>query len=216
MNMDRMRVSIVLLAAGQSSRMGGPLKQLMEVAGEPLVRRSARTALLLEPEEVVVVTGACKGAVEKALVDLPLRCAFNADYERGQPTSVAAGVAALSRPCDVVMVMPVDLPLIDAADLQFLCNAYREMESGSIAVPFFEGRRGNPVLFSSAHAVEVAMGRTNVGCRKLIENNPDLVGIVAVPNDHFVMDMDTPQDFGQILERLAASQPFPAITAQPC
>jgi molybdenum cofactor cytidylyltransferase len=216
MNLDRMRVSIVLLAAGQSSRMGGPLKQLIEVSGEPLVCRSARTALSLEPEELVVVTGAGKGAVEEALSDLPLRYVFNADYERGQPTSVAAGVAALSHPCDVVMVMPVDLPLITVADLQFLCDAYREMESGSIAVPFFEGRRGNPVLFSSSHAVEVAMGRTNVGCRKLIENNPDLVGIVAVPNDHFVVDMDTPQDFGQVLERLASSQPFPPIAERPC
>ncbi|MGH8829854.1 MAG: nucleotidyltransferase family protein [Polaromonas sp.] len=195
-------MSIVLLAAGQSVRMVGRHKLLLDVGGEPLIRRSALAALALEPEELVIVTGHEQSAVQAALSGLPLRFVFNREYASGQPSSVAAGVTTLTQWCDAVMVMPGDLPLIETDDLRFLCSAYRVMERGSIAVPFFKGVRGNPILFSASHVAEVASGRTNVGCRKLIENNPDLVSMIEVQNDHFVLDMDTPEDYERVVRRL--------------
>ncbi len=80
--------------------------------------------------------------------DLPVRFQFNTRYEEGQATSVAAGVAALDAPCDVVLVCLADQVLLDGRDYREIVDAYAAMPRGSILVPFHEGRRGNPVAFS--------------------------------------------------------------------
>ena len=203
---DAMRISVVLLAAGQSSRMQGRNKLLLDFGGESLVRRTARTAVSLQPEELIVVTGHARAQVEASLAALPLRFVFNPLHESGQPSSVAAGVAALTVWCDAVMILPSDLPLIEADDLRFLCNAYRSMDEGSIAVPFFLGTRGNPVIFSSSHIPEVISGRTNIGCRKLIDNNPELVTQIEATNDHYIVDLDTSDAYEAALQRLKTAE----------
>lgn len=198
------RCSAVVLAAGQSSRMGGPNKLLLPVAGEPLVRRTARTVLAAGMQETVVVTGHQGREVMKAVIDLPVTVQPNLRHEDGQMRSVAAGVAALAQATDAILVCPGDLPLLTVEDLQELLAAYRAHPDASIVIPRHQEQRGNPIVFAAAYAPEVAAGRRLIGCRKLARQYPDETWYFEATHDRYTTDLDTPEDYRRVLERLQA------------
>jgi molybdenum cofactor cytidylyltransferase len=197
--------SAVVLAAGLSSRMQGQHKLLLPIDGQPAVRCTVRAIAEAGPEEIVVVTGFKGRAVMEALDGLRVTFQSNPRYEEGQMTSVAAGVAALGAPCNVVMVCLADQVLLDAADYRELIDAFAAMPRGSILIPFFNGQRGNPVAFSASYAAEVISGHVNPGCRKLIAGHPDEVFVHEAAHDRFTIDMDTPEDYARVLARLGLS-----------
>jgi molybdenum cofactor cytidylyltransferase len=197
--------SAVVLAAGLSSRMQGQHKLLLPIGAEPAVRRTVSALAAAGPEQIVVVTGFKGRAVMEALEGLPVTFQSNPRYEEGQMTSVAAGVAALAAPCNVVMVCLADQVLLTAADYRELVDAFAAMSRGSILIPFFRGQRGNPVLFSASYAAEVISGHVNPGCRKLIAEHPDEVFVHEAAHDRFTVDMDTPDDYARLVERLGLS-----------
>jgi molybdenum cofactor cytidylyltransferase len=198
----RLPFSAVMLAAGNSSRMQGRHKLLLPINGEPAIRRSVSALLAAGPEEIVVVTGFNGRAVIEALDGLPVRFQFNPNYEQGQMTSVAAGVAALNAPCNVVLVCLADQVLLEPDDYLELIDAYGAMPHGSILVPSCNGQRGNPVAFSASYSTEVVSGHINPGCKKLIAEHPDEVFVHDARHDRFALDMDTPEDYANILARL--------------
>ncbi|CAG9168436.1 Bifunctional protein GlmU [Cupriavidus laharis] len=197
--------SAVLLAAGLSARMGGPHKLLMEIGGQPVVRRTAIALLDAGPAEVVVVTGHHREAVQAALHGLPLRFWFNPRYADGQMTSVAAGVASLAQPCDVVLVCLADQVLLTAADYLEIVHAFAGRPHGSIVVPWHAGQRGNPVAFAAWHAPQVIGGQVNPGCRHLIADHPDEVFVHQAAHARFTTDLDTPEDFARISALFSAA-----------
>ena len=197
--------SAVVLAAGLSTRMQGQHKLLLPIDGQPAVRRTVSALAAAGPEEIVVVTGFKGRAVMEALDGLPVRFQSNPRYEEGQMTSVAAGVAALGAPCNVVMVCLADQVLLDAADYRELIDSFAAMSHGSILIPVFNGQRGNPVAFSASYAAEVISGHVNPGCRKLIAEHPEEVFVHEAAHDHFTIDMDTPEDYARILARVGLS-----------
>jgi len=195
--------SAVVLAAGMSSRMGGPHKLRLPLDGEPAVRRTVRALLAARPREIVVVTGYKGREVIGALDGLPVAFQPNPRYEEGQMTSVAAGVAALRMPCSVVLVCLADQVLLEAADYLELVRAFAAMPRGAIVVPMHAGQRGNPVAFSASYAAEVVAGHVNPGCRRLIAEHPDEVFVHEAGHDRFTTDMDTPEDYARIAARVA-------------
>lgn len=197
-----MRYSAVVLAAGTSSRMRGRHKMLLPVGKQPVIRHTVRGLLDAQPQEVVAVTGFQAQAVMQAIVDLPVKLQFNPRYEEGQMTSVAAGVAALTAPTDAFMVCLGDMVLLTPADYRELVDAYAALTDKSILVPHYKGRRGNPVVFAASYAPEVISGRRNIGCRKLIDDNPEQVFAYESAHNRFVMDMDAPEDYARMLELL--------------
>jgi molybdenum cofactor cytidylyltransferase len=207
----RLPFSAVMLAAGNSSRMQGRHKLLLPINGEPAIRRSVSALLAAGPEEIVVVTGFNGRAVIEALDGLPVRFQFNPYYEQGQMTSVAAGVAALNAPCNVVLVCLADQVLLEPDDYRELIDAYGAMPHGSILVPSCNGQRGNPVAFSASYSTEVVSGHINPGCKKLIAEHADEVFVHEAKHDRFALDMDTPEDYANILARLNLTEQ-PAVS----
>jgi molybdenum cofactor cytidylyltransferase len=206
-----LRFSAVVLAAGQSLRMGGRNKLLLPVEGEPLVRRTARTLLQSGVQEAVVVTGHQAREVAQAVLDLPVTLQPNLRYEEGQMQSVAAGVAALARATDAILVCPGDMPLLTVQDLHALMEAYAaHAEASSIVIPRFGGARGNPIVFAAAYAPEVAAGRRLVGCRKLAREYPEETWYFEAEHDRYTTDLDSPADYERLLARLAGQAEAPA------
>ena len=201
---DAIVLSAVVLAAGMSRRMEGRDKLLLDVGGEPMIRRTVRNVLAIAPAETIVVTGHRAAAVEAALAGLAVRHVHNAAHEQGQPTSVAAGVRALSAYCQAVMVVLGDQPLVAPDDLLALVTAYRDAGRGSILVPHHQGRRGNPILFAARHIPAVIGGGLNVGCRHLIEDHADEVARVEFARDVYTLDCDTPDDYARLAARMKA------------
>jgi molybdenum cofactor cytidylyltransferase len=153
MSSIKARVAGVVLAAGPSSRFGDDLpKQLLELEGEPLVRRVARRALESNLIDVIVVVGYREREITAALGVLPLQVVVNPHFEQGQSTSVRVGLAEVRPDATAVMFLPVDQPHLTRRVIDRLIAAH-EKTSASIVVPAFEGERGAPVLISAATAV---------------------------------------------------------------
>jgi molybdenum cofactor cytidylyltransferase len=149
-------VGAVLLAAGESRRMGGIDKRRLELDGEPLVRRWLRILREAGIGDVVVVLGHRPELVLPLVEGQGATVVINPDHRRGQQSSVLAGLAALPAGIDAAMVALVDLALVDAQDLRALVDAFADRPAGKTAlVPFFGGQRGNPVIVSAGVAARV-------------------------------------------------------------
>jgi molybdenum cofactor cytidylyltransferase len=197
-------VSAILLAAGESRRMGALNKLGLPVAGVPLLRHTARTLLSSELDEIVVVVGHEQQTARLLLGDLPLRLVDNARYPEGQMTSVYCGLQALDAPCNGVMVCLSDQPLLTVKDINRLVQVFLRQCPTSVLVPTWQGRRGNPIVLAWEHRDAILGGAHHLGCKRLIENNPDLVTPLEMDNDHVVFDLDTPADYQRLLQRLAS------------
>ncbi len=198
--------SAVLLAAGESRRMGDINKLELPVGDTPLLRRSAEVLLKSGLQEVVVVVGHQEETARKLVSGLPVKTVTNENYREGQMTSVHRGMSALHWPCDAVFVCLSDLPLIETADLREMMEAYEDCES-SVMVPTYQGQRGNPIILDHSHRQAILDGDRNLGCKRLIEKNPELVTAIEMDNDHVVFDLDTPEAYQQLLDRLDTTTP---------
>ncbi len=201
------RVSAVLLAAGESRRMGEVNKLTLPVGGEPLLRHTVQVLLASRLQEIVVVLGHDAAAMAALLEGLPVKRVDNPGYRDGQMSSVHAGLAALGAARDGVMICLTDQPLITPADIDRLIDAFARRSRGSILVPTHGGKRGNPIILADEHRRDILAGGRNLGCRRLIERNPSLVETVEMADDHVVVDLDTPEDYVEITRRLAADCP---------
>lgn len=200
------RISAVLLAAGESRRMGAVNKLALPVRGEPLLRRTASLLLQLPLHERVLVTGHEAERSRALVAGLPLSIEHNPAYRDGQMTSVHRGLAALQAPCDAVLICLADQPLLTTDDLRALLEAFEDCPT-PILVPTFEGRRGNPIVISSEQRAQILAGDRTLGCRRLIERHPERVTTFEMCNDHTVFDLDTPEAYARLLGRWAEETP---------
>jgi molybdenum cofactor cytidylyltransferase len=190
---DRPRVAVLVLAAGQSRRMGRLNKLVQPLGTKPMVAFPVDAALASKAAEVVVVTGHAPREVETALAGRTLRFVHNPDFDQGLSTSLRAGVAALGSNIDGAIVCLGDMPRITAQHLDRLIDAFDPDAAHSIVVPTVDGKRGNPVLWGRRHfrAIEDLAG--DVGARHLIGAHDSEVVEVAMEDDAALVDIDTPE-----------------------
>jgi len=186
------KVAGLILAAGRSTRMGGPNKLLAELNGKPLVRIVAEQVLASKASPVIVVTGHQSKDVEAALKGLKVTFVHNPDFADGLATSVKAGIAAVPENADGAVVCLGDMPLIDAKLIDRLVDAFAPDRGSLIAVPVAGGRRGNPVLWSRRFFPELMTLDGDVGARHLIARHAEAVAEVEVEGQSAFLDIDTP------------------------
>jgi molybdenum cofactor cytidylyltransferase len=186
-------VAAIILAAGRSTRMGGPNKLLAELSGKPLVRIVAEQAIASKAKEVIVVTGHQAELVEEALKGLKVKFVRNPDFAQGLATSVKAGIAAVPEEADGAVVCLGDMPMISSQLIDHLVDAFAPDRGNLIAVPVSGGRRGNPVLWSRRFFNELMTLDGDIGARHLIAKHNEAVAEVPVEGDGAFLDIDTPQ-----------------------
>jgi CTP:molybdopterin cytidylyltransferase MocA len=197
----RLKIGAVVLAAGQGARMGGVAKPLIRLQGVPLINRQLIALSGAGVDEVVVVTGHAREAVETQVQTFPVTLAFNPDFAEGQQGSVRVGLAALQGNFDLVFVMLADQPLIGSGDLTELIAAFKKRPRGNVVVPVVDGQRGNPILLDDVARAQILASDTQLACRHLIERQPELVHVHATANTRFVTDLDTLEDMQQLAQR---------------
>jgi molybdenum cofactor cytidylyltransferase len=186
------KVHAVVLAAGRSSRMGGPNKLLARFGGEPLIRRSVGQALASRASGVTVVTGHQDERVREALSGIPVEFADNPDFPTGLASSLRAGVAKIPANAAGALIMLADMPGISSADLDRLIGAFARAGGASIVRATHNGKRGNPVILPRSLFPEVARLEGDTGARHIVESSAGEVMDVELGAAASV-DVDTPE-----------------------
>jgi molybdenum cofactor cytidylyltransferase len=186
-------VAAIILAAGRSTRMGGPNKLLAELGGKPLVRIVTEQALASKAREVIVVTGHQGDQIERALQGLGVKFVRNPDFAEGLSSSVKTGIGAVSADADGAVICLGDMPLISADLIDRLIEAFAPDRGNLIAVPISANRRGNPVLWSRRFFSELMTLDGDIGARHLIEKHSEAVAEIPVEGHGAFLDIDTPQ-----------------------
>ncbi|HYM04683.1 MAG TPA: molybdopterin-binding/glycosyltransferase family 2 protein [Stellaceae bacterium] len=195
------RIAGLVLAAGQSRRMGTLNKLLIGIDGKPMVRHVVEAVQASQAGPLFVVTGHEREKIEAALDGIPVRFVFNPDYAHGLSTSVRAGIAALPEDVDGAVMCLGDMPRVAGAEIDRLIGAFNPLEGRAICLPTRRGKRGNPVLLAKSLFGEMAGISGDVGAKDLIAAHPELVAEIEMESDGVLTDIDTPQ----ALARLAAT-----------
>jgi molybdenum cofactor cytidylyltransferase len=173
--------------------MGRRNKLLAEIDGVPMVSRVVDAALASAAESVLVVTGHEPERVAETLGARAVRTVHNPDFEQGLSTSLKVGLAALPAETDGAVVLLGDMPRVTAEHIDRLLAAFDPLEGRAICVPTYDGKRGNPVLFSAEFFAEMRGVAGDVGARHLIGQHEDQVAEVAMEDDAIFLDIDTPE-----------------------
>jgi CTP:molybdopterin cytidylyltransferase MocA len=209
----RLRIGAVLLAAGEGRRMGGVAKPLIRLQGVPLISRHLVALSGAGVDEVVVVTGHARHAVEEQVRSFVVTLAHNDAHANGQQGSVRVGLAALSGTFDAVLIALADQPLIGASDLTELIGAFKKRPAGHVVVPVVNGQRGNPIILDDVALAQILSSDMNLGCRHLLERQPELVHRYETANTRFVTDLDTVEDVQLLAQRTGWRLELPALEA---
>jgi len=186
------RIAAIVLAAGRSTRMGGPNKLLAEINGRPLVRIAADAALASQARPVIVVTGHQRERVEAALNGLDVTLVHNPDFAEGLSTSLKVGIAAVLPDVDGAIVCLGDMPQVNAPLIDLLLGAFDPEKGALVVVPTIGGKRGNPVVWSRRFFPELAALDGDIGARHLIASYPEAVTEVPLAGNAALVDVDTP------------------------
>ncbi len=196
------RFGAVILAAGESARMGTP-KQLLPLDGQTLLVRTIEAALASAAWPVVVVLGAHEEKIRPTLTRLPVLIAENPTWSEGMASSIRIGVTTLrqfSRELDAVLVALCDQPAFSAAIIGQLV-AVQRATGRSIVAASYAGRQGAPALFLREHFETLMHLTGEEGARALLNGSPEWVAAVDLPA--LALDLDTPADY----EALQKSSP---------
>jgi molybdenum cofactor cytidylyltransferase len=195
------KTAAIILAAGQSRRMGKRNKLIADLNGESMVGRVAKAALASKADPVIVVTGHEAQTVESKLQGMAVRFAHNPVYAEGLSTSLAAGIAAVPDGCDGAVVLLGDMPLVSAEMIDRLIAAARNGAPDSIALATFDGKRGNPVLWPRSLFGRLTAISGDVGARHVIGENSGRVIAVEL-GEAAGIDIDTPEALEEVGSRV--------------
>jgi len=189
----------IILAAGASSRMGGP-KALCDFDGRTCIELAldaSHEATLTSP---IVVLGFHAETIRRRVRFGDAAVVVNERAERGQTSSLKAGLRALPDQAEAFLMYPVDFPLVSAVELRLLLAAWRARSSGQrIFIPSHDRRRGHPVLFDATLRDAFMQLADESPARAVVDASPDRVSYVDCEMPYVLADMDTPDDYARRL-----------------
>ena len=186
-------ISAIILAAGESKRMG-KLKQALPFGGSTILEQTVDNLLGSKIGELIVVLGYRAQEIMKKLASRPVRIAVNPAYEQGMSTSIISGLNLVDDKAQAVMLALADQPFIGSEIIDRLIEEYINHDKG-IVIPTFRGSRGNPVIFSIRYKTELSGLKGDVGGREIIGEHSDDVHEVPVDSESISVDIDTLSDY---------------------
>jgi len=184
----------IVLAAGASTRFGSP-KQLVRVAGRPLLHSALARAADVAGSAVSVVLGAHAAELTPLLTHSQALIVINRDWREGIASSIRTGVLRLPPSCNAVLLMLADQAAVTVEDLKRLVSAWRRQPDYIVAARYGM-TTGVPAIFPRSVFADLAALRGDTGARALLQRNPDRV--VRVPMASAAIDIDTPEDLLKI------------------
>ena len=190
-------VSAILLAAGESKRMGR-LKQLLPLGRTTMVEQAIDNLLNSKVNEVIVVLGHEAEEIIKKIATKPVKIEVNPIYHQGMSTSIIAGLKLVDDGARAVMLALADQPFIDSQTINRLIDEFCDHNKG-IVIPTYQSRRGHPIIFAIKYKEELSSLKGDIGGRQIMEHHPDDVLEVAVDSPGINIDIDTTDDYNSSL-----------------
>lgn len=190
-------IPAIVLAAGESSRMGSP-KAILRLQGGTFISVICRRLADASPGGLVVVLGAHAGEVIEAGLPAGVRVAFNEAWAEGQISSLRCGIRALSPGAAGALVALVDHPLVEASTYAGMMAAAGACP-GMILVAEYRGMGGHPVVFPAAVFDEILSAPAGEGARWVVRRDPSRVRRIPFDDPGIAADIDTPEEYMKAL-----------------
>lgn len=196
--MKNPRVALILLAAGESKRMGTP-KQLLTYKGNSLIRHAVTEAVASTCESIMVVLGANSDRIIQEIDDLPVHITYNAQWRQGMSSSIVTGINSLLKKnisFDAVIVALGDQPLVNERVYDRSIESYYQNQSIAVASSY-SNTVGVPALFDRALLPELLDLNQRGGAKQILNKYSDRVSNLDFPEA--AIDIDTPADYQKLL-----------------
>ena len=193
----------ILLAAGESSRMG-QLKALLPWRGQPLLRHQVSALREGGADRVVVVLGHRANELSPLLEGLAgVDWVLNPDYLQGKTTSIKVGLSVVDREvADEILLLNVDQPR-SAADIAHILQTHRAGDC-SVTIPTCGGKGGHPIALSAGLLDELrVIDEQSQGVKAVVQRRPDSVNRFPLENPEILLDLNTPEQYQQAVETFA-------------
>ena len=189
-------ISAIILAAGESKRMGQP-KMLLPWGNETVLTHVISVFRKAGVDNVVVVTGGARDRVEELVSDLNVRIVFNRDFAKTEMlTSIQHGIRALARQTRAVLIGLGDQPQVQERSVRMVCEAFIARKS-NIVVPSFQMRRGHPWLVARPLWEEFLSLNSPQSPRDFLKAHQEEILYVNLDDQNILADLDTPEDYAK-------------------
>lgn len=188
-----MMINAIVLAAGESKRMGQP-KPLLRFNDKTFLEQVISVLKLSDVDRITVVLGAEAGTIKRSVDLSGTNVVINEDYAKGQLSSLIAAIEQIPEGVDAILVCLVDAPFITKEVVNSIINKFREMDS-PIIVPVFNAERGHPTLFSKSLFSQLLTAPEDQGARAVIYSNEEKVLEVETSEKGILIGIDTPDDY---------------------
>jgi molybdenum cofactor cytidylyltransferase len=200
-------IPAIVLAAGRSSRMGRAKATLPVDGRDTFLTRIVRTFRDADVDDVIVVVGHDADAIARAFAEsgLPARFVINRDYDRGQLSSLIAGVNAIDRPgVAAALITLVDVPLVSAATVRAVVDHYRASRA-PVVRPTSGTRHGHPLLIDRALFDALRQADPAAGAKPIVRAHASPIGDLSIADEGAFIDIDTAEEYARwISSRLNA------------
>lgn len=196
-------ISGIVLAAGESKRMGKP-KQLLSFGGATILEHVVDNLRQCRIGEIIIVLGHEWQRIAARFDNRPVRMVINPDYRMGMGTSLAQGILSADEKAQAFLVALGDQPLVRVDIVNALIDAYQRGGKG-IAIPSFEGLPGHPVIFDKKYRQDLLRLQGDVGGKDVVKSHPEDVLHIEVDSASVIYDIDDWDDYQKQLEEYTAS-----------
>jgi len=187
-------ITAVLLAAGLSSRMGQS-KPLLPFGEQTIIDQILSTLMKCSIDEVLVVTGYMREAVEEQLSGWAVRSVFNPEFDTGEMlSSVQVGLRSASIDAEAAMILLGDQPSLEETVVEMVLTDYRDGK-GDIVIPSYQMRRGHPIIIGRAYWKDILDLGEGETLRDFFKGATEVIHHVEVSTPTVLRDMDTPADY---------------------
>jgi molybdenum cofactor cytidylyltransferase len=193
-------VSGIILAAGESTRMGSP-KALLQIGDKSFAQRIVDTLIASRVLDIVIVLGADAEPIQDQLNWFEGKTVINREWTKGQLSSVLVGLRAVEQQ-DLygVLIWPVDRPLVSRHVIVGMLHQFWTKQK-KIVVPIYKGRRGHPVLFGKELFHELERAPMEFGARSVLQARPDDVLEYQTDEEGVLINIDSPEDYQKYVAR---------------
>ena len=186
-------ITALILAAGQSKRMGKP-KMTLPWGNTTVLEQVINTFRAAGVDDVLVVTGGDRKHVEM-LAGNSAKTVFNPDYaKREMLSSVQVGLMGTKPGTEAILIALGDQPQVQERSVRLVMDTYRK-SGASIVVPSFQMRRGHPWLVARYHWDEIRHMQNPETLRDFLNRHAEEIHYVEIENNSILQDLDTPQDY---------------------